>query len=80
MLYKFQNDWNKNSKYLLAKSRYKMCKWKETKNLITAKTVQYRILKAKESNVNDYEKKTKVQTTIDYKVMHRLEQIPKGVV
>ena len=36
MLYKFQNDWNKNSKWLLTKkARQKMCTWKGTKNLIT---------------------------------------------
>ena len=31
MLCKFQNDRNKNSKLLLTKATYKMCKWKGTK-------------------------------------------------
>ena len=36
MSYKFQNDWNKNSKWLLTKkARQKMCTWKGTKNLVT---------------------------------------------
>ena len=49
MLYKFQNDWKKKkSKWLLTKARYKTCKWKETKNLLNAKTIlQCRTLKGK---------------------------------
>ena len=35
MLYKFQNDWNKNSKWLQTKkARQKICTWKGTRNLI----------------------------------------------
>ena len=81
MLYKFQTAWNKNSKWLLTKVRYKMCKWKGTKNLITAKSVlQCRTLKARKAIVNDWEVKAKVQTTTKYNVMYRLEQTPKSVV
>ena len=51
------------------------------KNVITAKTLlQCRILKARKENVNGYDTKTKVQTTTKYNVMHRLEQVSKGVV
>ena len=53
MLHKFQNDLNKNSKWLLTKARYKMRKLKVTKNLITAKTVlQCRTLKLWKGIVN----------------------------
>ena len=31
MLCIFQNNWNINLKCLLTKTKYKMCKWKETK-------------------------------------------------
>ena len=47
MLYKFQNDWNKNSKWLLTKkARQKMCTWKGTKKAkaevkTTAKYIQF---------------------------------------
>ena len=35
MLYKFQNDWNKNLKWLqMEKARQKICTWKGTRNLI----------------------------------------------
>ena len=38
MLYKFQNDWNKNSKWLLTKKvRQRICIWKGTKNLFVPK-------------------------------------------
>ena len=49
MVYKFQNDWNKNSKWLLTKkARQKIC----TKE--SAKTVlQCRILKASKTDGND---------------------------
>ena len=59
-----------------------MSKWKGTKNLITAKTVlQCRTLKkARKGTVNGYEAKEKLQTTAKYHMMHRLEQVPKGVV
>ena len=59
MLYKFQNDWNKNSKWLLTKkARQKI--WK--KNCV--KTVLHcRILKACKTDMNGQEAKAKVQTT-----------------
>ena len=54
---------------------------KEIKKVITAKTLlQCRILKARKENVNGYDTKTKVQTTTKYNVMHRLEQVSKGIV
>ena len=76
MLYKFQNVWNENSKWLLTRVRCKMCEWKGTKNLTTAKTV----LKTRKGIMNGWEAKAKVQTTTKYNVMYRLEQIPKGEV
>ena len=61
---KFQNDWNKNSKWMLTEVRYKMCKWKGTKNLITARNVlQCRTLNTRKGIINAYEPKAKVQTT-----------------
>ena len=58
-----------------------MCKWKGTKNLITAKSVlQCRTLKARKGIVNGLEVKAKVQTTTKYNVMYRLEQVAKSVV
>ena len=66
MLYKFQSVWNKNSKWLLTRARYKMCKWKGTKNLITVKTVlKCRTLKGRKGIVNGWEAKAKVQTTTE---------------
>ena len=63
-----QNYWNKNSKWLLTKARYKMYKWNGTKNLITAKTVlQCRIEKTRKGNVNGYKAKANVQINT-YKV------------
>ena len=61
--------------------RYKMWKWKETKDLITAKTVlQYKTLKTNKGIINAYESKAKVQTTTKYNVMLKLEQVTKSVV
>ena len=66
---------------MTADKDYKMCKIKGTKNLITAKTIlQCKILKACKGNVNGPEAIAKVQTTTKYNMMHRLEQVPKGVV
>ena len=68
MLYKFQNDWNENSKWLLIKkARQKICTWKGTKNLInTPKLLQCRILKASKIDANGQVAKAKVQTTAEY--------------
>ena len=69
MLYKFQNDGNKNSKWLLTEVNYKMCQ-----NLITAKTVtQCRSLKARNGIINAYVAMAKVQTTTKCNVMQRIE-------
>ena len=58
-----------------------MCKWKGTKNLITAKTVlQCRTLKSGKGIVNDWEAKVKVQTITKYNAIFRLEQVSKGEV
>ena len=75
MLYKFESDWNKNSKWLLDK---KYVHEKELESNHCAKNVlQCRILKASsKTDVNG----AKVQTTAKcIQLMHGLEQVPTGV-
>ena len=56
---------------------------KKINNLITAKTlVECVKLEARRANVNCREANAKMKTTMQviYNLMHRLEQVPKGVV
>ena len=54
MLYKFQNDWKEDSKWLLKKKAgQKICTWKGTKNLIVMpKLLQCKILKVSKTDAN----------------------------
>ena len=82
MLYKFQNDWNKNSKWLLTKKvRQRICIWKGTKNLFVPKlycNAEYWRL-AKLMWIVKRKRQNYKQLESIYNLMHGLEQVPKGV-
>ena len=79
MLYKFQNDWNKNSKWLQTKkARQKICTWKGTRNLIivpkTYCIAEYWMLAKLMWMVQKYKQLQNI-----YNLMHGLEPVPTGV-
>ena len=79
MLYKFQNDWNKNSKWLQTKkARQKICTWKRTRNLIIVPKIycyaEYWRLAKLMWMVQKYKQ---LQSICN--LMHELEQVPTGV-
>ena len=79
MLYKFQNNWNKNSKCLQTKkARQKIPTWKGTRNIIIApkmySNAEYWRLAKLMGMVQKYKQLQSI-----YNLMHGLEQVPTGV-
>ena len=79
MLYKFQNDWNKNSKWLQTKkARQKICTWKGTRNLIIVPKMYCNAEYWRPAKLMWMVKKYK-QLQSMHNLMHGLEQEPTGV-
>ena len=70
MLCKFQNDWNINSKWLLTKTKYKMCKWKGNKKSNHCKNCTA-CLRGKGKSTSHYKYDL---------ITHATNRVPKGVV
>ena len=78
MLYKFQNDWNKNSKWLLTKKdRQKICTKKIVPKLYC--NAEYLGLVKLMLMVKRPRQKYKQLQSI-CNLMYELEQVPKGVI
>ena len=77
MLYKFQNDWNKNSKWLLTKKdRQKICTKKIVPKLY-CNAEYWRLAKLMWIVKRQTQKYKQLQSI--YNLMHGLEQAPNGI-
>ena len=82
MLYKFQNDWNKNSKWLLTKKATQKYVHEKPKNLIIVPKLYcnaeyWRLAKLTWMVKRQRQKYKQLQSI--YNLMRELEQVPKGV-
>ena len=78
MLYKFQNDGNKNSKWLQTKNaRQKICTWKGFRNLIIVPKTYCNVEYWRPAKLMSLVQKYK-QLQSMYNLMHGLEQVPTG--
>ena len=79
MLYKFQNDWNKNSEWLQTKkARQKTCTWKIFRDPIIAPKMHCNVEYWRPAKLMWIAQKYK-QLESMYNLIHGLEQVPTGV-